>query len=196
MKKEFKEIQEKIKGIVEEVDEEGVAKQILTMPDEDIAEQLLDNCIGMIENGNFRPFVSGVLEENGNNKPFFSFFPNGDKDEVRAGLFQHLAKQRTLKYTLAFDTKMTEMTNKVVLDTIMITIYTPKDKYTYAMPYELKKGKVVLLNKSKMVVKEKGRKGVKDLWDLWSIEDENSEKSKKFDNDYNKFKRENPEKYK
>ena len=119
-----------------------------------------------------------------------SFQNPQEKNMFKVILKRLLAESGTKVYVTSFDVKMT-MTDKgkfkqdttQVKDCILITAYTPNEKYMVAYPY---KDKVIDME-NKVVLQ--GRTDIKDEWDLWG------ENVDKFAEEYSKFREDNPNLY-
>ena len=123
----------------------------------------------------------------------FKFGGHDEKIMMRKKLKQFIIKLDILGYILIFDTKMTMVDKKgkdptKVVDAIVRTLYTPKEKMMEIVTYKNKKIlKTIRINK-------RDAKKTQDEWDLWGKGvDETTMKKDGFD--YGKFKRENPELY-
>ena len=97
---------------------------------------------------------------------FFQFKTHDEKVKIRNNLKQQIIKRNIKGYIMCFDTKLTKIDTKgkkkpEVLDCIVNTLYTPKEKRVEMMTY---KGKKIL--GTKRLTKEDTSK-MKDEWDLW-----------------------------
>lgn len=124
----------------------------------------------------------------------FPFRNNEEKEIYRNLLFSMILNEKVVSYTLIMDTKMTiadtilknPYSKAKIKDVILINIYTPKDKQMVGLEYVNKK------IKAKPLVDVSGRiEGSADLWDLWG----NQEMNDKINKDYQRFKKDNPDKY-
>lgn len=121
----------------------------------------------------------------------FMFKDQDEKVEMRSQLKNFIVKQDICGYILTFDTKMTVIDKKgkkpiEVVDTIIRTLYTPKEKVMEMVTYKDKK----IIKKMKLTKKD--TKKTQDEWDLWGKGLDGS-LEKEFD--YHKFKMENKELY-
>ena len=119
------------------------------------------------------------------------------KGITRQVLFKFILNQEIEKYALIMDTKMTSADGKAenpyekakVKDVIIINIYSPKEKEMIGFEYGEDKQ-----IKDKPVFKIKGRKDkMMDMWDLWGNQEDISPE---VNDKYQKFKKENPDKFK
>lgn len=121
------------------------------------------------------------------------FSSSQEKQMFKIILKKIVAESGVKKYATCFDVKMT--INKVgekfgenteVKDCLLMTAYTPNDKYMVVYPYENKK---ILENEKQEI---NGREEIKDDWDIWG---ESLAEDNKFIDEYSQFRDDNPEKY-
>lgn len=124
-------------------------------------------------------------------------FDGNSKEQMRFLLKKYLLNKPNMeKYAIVFDTKMTKMDMKgkdtpEVNDVVLVSIYSSKSKIGRGYVYHEDKK---LITKPSDVVKFDGRK--KNFYDCWDIWGEETPIGSKINEEYNKFKQENPEKYK
>jgi len=119
-------------------------------------------------------------------------FQTENKEEIRLSLKRHLLGKPLQKYMVVFDAKMTmydpkDMNKAKVMDTVLITIYTPQNKMMRAYPYSSNKKL-----KENEVIKMDGRDKMFDCWDIWGEEVPFNDKEQ---NKYQNFKDDNPDLY-
>jgi hypothetical protein len=113
------------------------------------------------------------------------FKNNMEKEKLRTFLKEHLTKTPLEKYAVIFDAKMTMWDKKnpqeepKVLDTIMVIIYTAKNKITKIFPYYKDKKLVEDDEFSKLEMNGRDNK-VYDCWDIWGEEVPISKDTKKY----------------
>jgi hypothetical protein len=142
------------------------------------------------EKNHFLPICVLVKKDNHIEIIGMMFRNSDEKEKMKQMIFKHIANQEIKAYILILDTKMTKLDTKtnerIVQDTSVRTIYTPKGNYTEIVNY--KDGKIL----DTIKIKEK----FKSYWDLWHINSEYTANEQKEQEDYQKFKKEHKELYK
>ena len=94
------------------------------------------------------------------------------KEKMREMLKKHILQREIEKYVIIFDAKMTTMSREKenkepqVLDVVLISIYTPKNRITRGYPYGKDKK---LIDTGDDIIKLDSREG-QDCWDIWGEE--------------------------
>ena len=121
-----------------------------------------------------------------------------EEKEILKFLFKKfITSQKDLEaYIIILDTYMTIFDKKaekgVVMDAIIRAVYTPTEKEMIAVPY--KDGKILKDKIQKIIGRDKNQR---DEWDIWGKGwDETDKQDANINGQYQKFKEENPEKYK
>ena len=121
-----------------------------------------------------------------------------DKNAMRQTLFKILAEKGAERYTILFDTTVTELErdNKgkgEVSDAIIISVYTPTNRTSKVTKYKNKDVNAALKDKAMIMYTQGRTKDDVDTWDLWGINEVS--KMDEVDKRYRKFKENNKELY-
>ena len=143
------------------------------------------------EKNHFLPICVLVKKDNHIEIIGMMFRNSDEKEKMKQMIFKHIANQEIKAYILILDTKMTKLDTKtnerIVQDTSVRTIYTPKGNYTEIVNY--KDGKIL------DTLKVGNDKAMKSYWDLWNINPEHTPQEEKEIENYQKFKKEHKEIY-
>jgi len=144
----------------------------------------------IIESGQDVQPICFILNEDNSTEAIIMKFKNSqEKTIVRNKLFKHISQRKVIGYFLFQDALMTKIDNKTgegkISDVVIRTLFTPKRKYVEIIFY--KNGKIT--NREKL--KDEEAQNFSSIWNIW----ETTPDYEKIEEQYNKFKENNPERY-